>query len=157
MKNSKTNVMRVLESRGVPYECFFYDADPALSGSDIARILGENPAGVFKTLVAKGAKGRVYVFMVPVSGELDLKKAASVAGEKHVEMLKAKELLPTTGYVHGGCSPVGMKKKFDTFLDSSAAKFGAIYFSAGKIGAQVRLSPADLAKVVEYKFADISK
>ena len=118
--DEKTNVMRLLESRKISYTAHTYDPDPALSGEDIARILGEDPDHVFKTLVTRGTTGRFYVFVIPVPRELDLKKAAKAAGEKSVAMILQRELLPLTGYVHGGCSPVGMKKPFPTFLHTSA-------------------------------------
>ena len=153
----KTNVMRVLDSRKIAYQFFFYDADPTLTGSQIAGILGENVECVFKTLVARGKTGKIYVFMVPVAEELDLKKAAFAANEKFMEMLKAKELLPLTGYVHGGCSPVGMKKHYKTFAHKTAADFPEIYFSAGKVGAQVKAAFTDLQKCVDISLADIIK
>ena len=115
-KNEKTNVMRVLDQKKVPYAAHSYEPDASLSGEDIARILNEDAVKVFKTLVTQGKSGQYYVFVIPVKGELDLKKAAKAAGEKAVSMIKQKELLPLTGYVHGGCSPVGMKKQFPTFI-----------------------------------------
>ena len=152
----KTNVMRVLDSRKIPYACHTYEADPALSGAQIAALLGEPADRVFKTLVTQGKTGRYYVFVVPVEAELDLKKAARAAGEKSVAMIKQKELLPLTGYVHGGCSPVGMKKVFPTFLHETAAALDRICVSAGRVGAQVELAPSDLEKVVSCAFADLA-
>ena len=152
----KTNVMRVLDSRKIPYTCHTYEADPALSGAQIAALLGEPADRVFKTLVTQGKTGRYYVFVVPVEAELDLKKAARAAGEKSVAMIKQKELLPLTGYVHGGCSPVGMKKVFPTFLHETAAALDRICVSAGRVGAQVELAPSDLEKVVSCAFADLA-
>ena len=140
----KTNVMRVLDSRRIPYACHTYDADPALTGAQIAAILGEPADHVFKTLVTQGKSNKYYVFVVPVEAELDLKKAAKAANEKSVAMIKQKELLPLTGYVHGGCSPVGMKKVFPTFIHETAAGLEHIYVSAGRVGAQIELSPGDL-------------
>ena len=152
----KTNVMRVLDSRKLSYKSYEYEAgEPAPSGGKVAAMLGLDPARVFKTLVTVGASREHYVFMIPVLRELDLKKAARAVGEKNIEMIKSKELLPLTGYVHGGCSPIGMKKQFRTVADISAEGLETIYFSAGKIGFQVELSPEDLKKVVDYSFADL--
>lgn len=128
-----------------------------IGGMDVASSLGENPEQVFKTLVTTGKSGEHFVFMVPVSSELDLKKAASAAGEKSIEMLKSKDLLPLTGYIHGGCSPIGMKKLFKTFIHKTARDFNTILFSGGKIGCQVELSPDDLEKAVPIIYADIIK
>lgn len=152
----KTYVMRILEKQKLGYKHYCYVETGATNGEEVAALLGEDPLRVFKTLVTVAKSGRNYVFMVPVCCELDLKKAAAAVGEKSVEMLKSKELLPLTGYVHGGCSPIGMKKFFPTVIDSSAADYDTIIFSAGKIGYQVELSPADLAQVICYAFADIT-
>lgn len=143
-KEEKTNVMRVLEGKKIPYESHTYTPDATLSGEDIAGILGEDPARVFKTLVTQGKSGAYYVFVVPVQAELDLKKAAKACGEKAVAMIRQKELLPLTGYVHGGCSPIGMKKQFPTFLHESAPGQERIFVSAGKVGFQIGISPEDL-------------
>lgn len=152
----KTNVMRVLDSRKLSYKSYEYEAgETAPSGGEVAAMLGLDPARVFKTLVTVGASREHYVFMIPVLRELDLKKAARAVGEKNIEMIKSKELLPLTGYVHGGCSPIGMKKQFRTVVDISAEGLETIYFSAGKIGFQVELPPEDLKKVVDYSFADL--
>ncbi len=151
----KTNVMRVLDSKKIKYTSHEYEPDATMTGEEIAGILGENPDKVFKTLVTQAKSGQYYVFVVPVNAELDLKKAAKAAGEKAVSMIKQKELLPLTGYVHGGCSPVGMKKRFPTFIHNSAADYEKMYVSAGKVGYQVELSPEDLVKVVGSKYADI--
>ena len=151
----KTNVMRVLDSKKIKYTSHEYEPDVTMTGEEIAGILGENPDKVFKTLVTQAKSGQYYVFVVPVNAELDLKKAAKAAGEKAVSMIKQKELLPLTGYVHGGCSPVGMKKRFPTFIHNSAADYEKMYVSAGKVGYQVELSPEDLVKVVGSKYADI--
>ena len=157
MKNGeKTNVMRALESRKIPYVCHTYEADPSLSGTDIATLLKEPPEKVFKTLVTRGKSGQPYVFVIPVEAELDLKKAARAAGEKSVSMIPQKELLPLTGYVHGGCSPIGMKKQFPTRIHESAARYDTIYVSAGRVGAQIELSPADLRKIVSCDLADLT-
>ena len=156
MKNDeKTNVMRLLESKKIVYTAHTYSPDPSLSGEDIARILGEDPAFVFKTLVTRGKTGRYYVFVIPVAAELDLKKAARAAGEKSVAMIPQKELLPLTGYVHGGCSPVGMKKPFPTFLHSSAETAERIFVSAGRVGFQMEVSPKDLSFLVSFRYADL--
>ncbi len=154
--NDKTNVMRVLDGKKISYESHTYEPDPALSGGQIAEILGEDPDHVFKTLVTQGKSGGYYVFVIPVQTELDLKKAAKAAGEKAVGMLKQKELLPLTGYVHGGCSPIGMKKQFPTFIHETAAHCEKIFVSAGKVGHQIELSPQDLAAVIRCDFADIA-
>ena len=151
----KTNVMRVLDSRKIPYACHAYEADPSLTGAQIAAILEEPADHVFKTLVTQGKSGRYYVFVIPVEAELDLKKAARAAGEKSVAMIRQKELLPLTGYVHGGCSPVGMKKAFPTFIHETAAAMERMYVSAGRVGAQIELSPADLGKVVICTYAEV--
>ena len=156
MKNKdKTNVMRVLDVEKISYESHTYEEDSTLSGEDIAGILGEDPSCVFKTLVTQGKSGGYYVFIVPVESELDLKKAAKVACEKSVTMIKQKELLPLTGYVHGGCSPIGMKKRFPTFIHETAKTFEKVFVSAGKVGHQIELVPDDLIKVVGCKVADI--
>ncbi|MCR5107169.1 MAG: Cys-tRNA(Pro) deacylase [Lachnospiraceae bacterium] len=154
-KEEKTNVMRILDSKKIAYESHSYEADPSLSGEEIAGILGEDPRKVFKTLVTQGKSGTFYVFVVPVMEELDLKKAAKVSGEKSVNMIKQKELLPLTGYVHGGCSPVGMKKQFGTFIHESAVSYDRIFVSAGRVGAQIELSPDDLISTVGCRVEDI--
>ena len=153
--NEKTNVMRILDGKKIVYESHSYEADPTLTGEDIAGILKEDPEKVFKTLVTQGKSGAYYVFVIPVKGELDLKKAAKAAGEKSVEMIPQKELLPLTGYVHGGCSPVGMKKPFQTFLHVTAQSMDHIFVSAGKVGFQIELSPADLGKMIRFSFSDL--
>lgn len=151
----KTNVMRILDKSKIPYNHYTYADTDAISGVDVAKVLGQNPKRVFKTLVTIGKSKKYYVFMIPVEEELDLKKAAHAVGEKSVEMLKQKDLLPTTGYVHGGCSPIGMKKSFETVIHSSACDFDMIIFSAGKIGYQVEMSVENLKKLVRLKIADI--
>ena len=143
----KTNVMRVLDQKKIPYRSHAYTADPSLSGEEIVALLGEDADRVFKTLVTVGKTGKNYVFVIPVREELDLKKAAAAAGEKNIVMIRQKELLPLTGYVHGGCSPIGMKKPLPTFLHESAHSCDRIFVSAGRVGAQVELSPADLIAV----------
>ena len=153
----KTNVMRMLDQKKIPYRAHYYGAGEALAGIQVAQLLGEDPARVFKTLVTVGHSRRNYVFVSPVEEELDLKKAARTVGEKAIEMVKSKDLLSLTGYVHGGCSPIGMKKPFPTILHESARAFDAILFSAGRIGAQVEVSPEDLKRMVNYRFADLIK
>ncbi len=155
-KIEKTNVMRILDQQGVPYRSHDYGASGAVSGAEVAAALGQDPDRVFKTLVTVGRSGQHYVFVIPVLRELELRKAAAAAGEKSIEMVKSKELLPLTGYIHGGCSPIGMKKRFPTFVEESAVLYDAILFSAGKIGWQVELSPEDLEKVVPFEYADLS-
>ena len=157
-KEEKTNVMRALEQKGVPYTPHTYphgDGE-APDGVAVARSLGLDPARVFKTLVTRGASGGHYVFDIPVEATLDLKKAARAVGEKAVAMLPQRELLPLTGYVHGGCSPIGMKKQFPTVFHHSALDQETIFVSAGKIGFQVELSPADLMKLVRGTAADVT-
>ena len=153
--NEKTNVMRVLDGKKIAYESHSYEPDQTLTGAEIAGILGEDTSRVFKTLVTRGKSGQYYVFVVPVEAELDLKKAAKAAGEKSVEMIKQKELLPLTGYIHGGCSPIGMKKAFTTFIHQTAQDGEKIFVSAGKVGCQIELAPADLMSVVRCTLADI--
>jgi Cys-tRNA(Pro)/Cys-tRNA(Cys) deacylase len=151
----KTNVMRLLEQKKVAYTPHVYADTDAVSGVEVAEVLGENPAQVFKTLVTVGRTGRYYVFMIPVAEELDLKKAAAAVGEKAVAMIKSKELLPLTGYIHGGCSPIGMKKPFRTTIHQTAADFPTILFSAGRIGYQVELPLASLQKMLPVQTADL--
>ncbi|MBO7632453.1 MAG: Cys-tRNA(Pro) deacylase [Lachnospiraceae bacterium] len=154
-QNEKTNVMRVLDQKKVAYESHSYTPDATMTGEEIAALLGEDPAHVFKTLVTRGKTGQYFLFVVPVAAELELKKAAKAAGEKSIEMIKQKELLPLTGYVHGGCSPIGMKKAFKTFIHETAESLDKMFVSAGKVGFQVELSPQDLAKTVGCGFADL--
>lgn len=149
--------MRILEQKDVSYKSHNYADSDAVSGMEVAETLHENPNQVFKTLVTVGNSKTNYVFLIPVSMELDLKKAASVVNEKNVEMVKSKELLPLTGYVHGGCSPIGMKKQFRTVIDVSAENFNTIIFSGGKIGFQVEVSLEDLKNALTFDLADISK
>lgn len=152
----KTNVMRILEQKKIPYTSYCYVDSGVVSGIDVATVLQQNPNQVFKTLVTTGSTGNHYVFLLPVSRELDLKKAAIAVGEKSISMLKSKDLLALTGYIHGGCSPIGMKKPFQTVIDASAADFPTIIFSGGKIGYQVETSPEDLKRIVNYSLADIT-
>ena len=145
----KTNVMRILDAKKISYNVHTYEPDATLTGEEIAALLGEGADHVFKTLITKGKSGGFYVFVVPVKAELDLKKAAKAAGEKSVSMIKQKELLPLTGYVHGGCSPLGMKKAFPTFIHTSAKDYEKMYVSAGKVGFQIELAPEDLMSSVQ--------
>lgn len=151
----KTNVMRILDKKKIPYRWHSYDSTEAISGMEVAEALGQDADMVFKTLVTVGRSGEHYVFMVPVNRELDLKKAAKAAGEKKVEMIPQKELLPLTGYIHGGCSPIGMKKQFPTVLHETAAELPQIMFSAGKIGYQIETAPEELKRIVNYRLADV--
>ena len=158
MSEEKTNVMRVLDQKKVPYTPHHYaHPDGAVDGASVAALIDRDPATVCKTLVTQGASKKYYVFVIPVLKELDLKAAAKAVGEKSIEMIKQAQLLPLTGYVHGGCSPVGMKKQFPTVLDQSVEGLDTITVSAGKIGAQVELAPAALAGLVRGCFAPVSK
>ena len=156
-KQEKTNVMRLLEQKKIPYKMHDYTESGAIAGEDVARVLGENPDEVFKTLVTIGKSKQNYVFLVPVNKELNLKKAANAVGEKSIEMIKSKDLLGLTGYVHGGCSPIGMKKQFPTVVHNTAETMENILFSGGKIGVQVELKTEDFKKIINIKFADIAK
>ena len=156
-RNEKTNVMRILDIKGIEYRSFCYADTGIVAGTEVADFLKEDPQCVFKTLVTRGSSNSYYVFAVPVSGELNLKKAALAVGEKSISMIKSKELLPLTGYVHGGCSPVGMKKQFVTVFDISAGNFDRIYFSAGKIGYQVQVALKDIEKIIPLRLADIKE
>ena len=153
----KTNVMRILDQKKITYISHNYESTGAISGGEVAQALNQDPDMVFKTLVTVGKSKANYVFVVPVKKELDLKKAARAVGEKSIEMIKSKELLPLTGYIHGGCSPIGMKKQFVTTIDQSAADCERIIFSGGKIGYQVEMSLSDLEKVIPFQLADIAE
>lgn len=155
-KQEKTNVMRFLDKKKIPYKMHDYTESGAIAGEDVARVLGENPDEVFKTLVTVGKTKQNYVFLVPVNKELNLKKAASVVGEKSIEMIKSKDLLGLTGYVHGGCSPIGMKKQFQTVVHNTAEFMENILFSGGRIGMQVELKTEDFKKIININFADIT-
>ena len=152
----KTNVMRMLDKLKINYKHYTYADTDAISGVEVARVLNQDPSQVFKTLVTVSKSKKYYVFMIPVAEELDLKKAACAVGEKAIDMLKSKELLPLTGYIHGGCSPIGMKKFFTTTIDKSAENFQTIIFSAGKIGYQVELSLENLSKVIRFQTAELT-
>lgn len=156
----KTNVMRILEANGIEYKSYCYiekvTDKASLSGVNVAMAMKQEPEKVFKTLVTAGKSKENYVFVIPVEAELDLKKAASAAGEKWVEMIPQKALLPLTGYIHGGCSPIGMKKQLKTFLDETAILYDAIIFSAGKVGYQVEVYYEDLLKLIDAKLCELS-
>ena len=156
-KTEKTNVMRVLEQHKIAYTPHTYgDGVTAVSAGEVAAALGQDPTHVFKTLVTVGKSGQHYVFVIPGPAELDLKKAAAAVGEKNIEMVKSKELLPLTGYIHGGCSPIGMKKFFTTTVDASAKDCATICVSGGRIGFQVEFAPADLEKVIRFAYAELT-
>ena len=153
----KTNVMRILDQKKVNYTSYDYTDTDVVSGAEVAAVLNQDPNQVFKTLVTVGNSKNNYVFLVPVLKELDLKKAAKAVGEKSISMIKSKELLPLTGYIHGGCSPIGMKKQFTTTIDASAGNFDRIIFSGGKIGYQVEVTLDDLRKVLIFELKDITE
>ena len=154
-KEEKTNVMRILDQQGIPYTAHTYPADGPIDGVSVAAMLGQDPQQVFKTLVTRAGGGNYYVFDIPVEENLDLKKAAKAVGEKSIAMLPQKELLGLTGYVHGGCSPVGMKKQFPTVFHETAELFDTICVSAGRVGIQVEVAPADLMGLIGAAAADI--
>ena len=154
-KAEKTNVMRIIEQHKLPYKSHDYSQSGAISGMEVVEALGQEPGRMFKTLVTQGASKNYYVFMVPVDGELHLKKAAKAVGEKSIAMIKSKELLPLTGYIHGGCSPLGMKKQFRTTIHQTARDYPTVFFSGGKIGHQIEMAPDDLQKIVPIEYADI--
>lgn len=153
----KTNAMRILDSKKIEYSEIEYDASSGISALDVAKSTGEDPSRIYKTLVTVSREKEHFVFVVPAEKELDLKKAAIATGTKNIEMIPQKELLPLTGYVHGGCSPVGMKKEFETFLDSSAKDKEYIFISGGKIGIQIKINPDDLVGAINGKYFEISK
>ena len=155
-ENVKTNVMRILEKAGVAHRIHYYDPDKGIDGLSVAAQLGQDPQAVFKTLVTQGKSRAFYVFVIPVGATLSLKRAASVCGEKSIEMIPQKILLPTTGYIHGGCSPIGMKKAFPTFIDETAQLFDSICVSAGKIGVQAELAPDDLLQMTNAQYAALT-
>ncbi|MDR0434048.1 MAG: Cys-tRNA(Pro) deacylase [Gracilibacteraceae bacterium] len=153
---TKTNALRILEAAGAPFTAREYDAaDGGISGLAVAAKIGQAPERVFKTLVTEGKNTGLNVFIIPAGVELDLKKAAAAAGDKYVEMIKARELEPKTGYIHGGCSPLGMKKRFPTFIDETAELYDTINVSGGRIGLQVELAPGDLARLTDARFCDL--
>lgn len=155
-KNEKTNVMRLLEAANLPYLEKEYDPE-VVDGRSVASALGQDPDCVFKTLVTQNQKKEHFVFCVPVNCELDLKKAAKAAGAKSIEMIPQKELLPLTGYVHGGCSPIGLKKSFPVIVDETAQLFEMVFVSSGRRGFQIGISPFDLSKMTKCVFFDIAK
>ena len=155
-KNDKTNVMRILDSKKIEYKEYTYECENALGGMEVAESLNQNPDQVFKTLVTVGASRANYVFVVPVNRELNLKKAAKAVNEKNIAMIKSKDLLGLTGYVHGGCSPIGMKKQFVTVFHESAEAFDTVIFSGGKIGYQVEVRLKDIEEIISYKIYDIT-
>lgn len=152
----KTNVMRILDQKKIEYKEYFY-GEEAISGVEVAKVLNQDEKHVYKTLVTVSKSKKYYVFMIPVAEELDLKKCAKAVGEKSIEMIPQKELLPLTGYVHGGCSPIGMKKLFKTTINDTAKNQDTIIFSAGRIGYQVELNPKDLERVINLFYVDIIK
>lgn len=156
MKEEKTNAIRSLEQKKIKFVVHNYLSSGAISGIDVANSLNEDPNIVFKTLVTQGKSHQYYVFLVPVNKELDLKKAASCVNEKSIEMIKSKDLLPLTGYIHGGCSPIGMKKYFKTTIDISASNYDKIIFSGGKIGYQIETTLLELSKIIKFDLKDIT-
>lgn len=156
VKEEKTNAMRLLEVNNVVYRSHEYDPEKAISALEVAKSLNENPEQVFKTLVTTSKSKNHYVFVIPGNAELDLKKAAKAAGENFIELIPQRELLPLTGYIHGGCSPIGMKKQFATFIDETALLFDSIIISGGRIGFQVELNPNDLAALIQANFYDLT-
>ncbi|EGT5619971.1 Cys-tRNA(Pro) deacylase [Clostridium perfringens] len=157
-KKLKTNAMRILDSKKVSYEMLSYESeDGKIDGISVAHKIGVDEKNVFKTLVAQGTSKELYVFVIPVAEELDLKNAAKIAGEKKVEMIAVKDIMKYTGYIRGGCSPIGMKKNYKTFIHESAEDLDFIIFSAGKIGHQIKINPKDLLNVVEGEFAFLIK
>ena len=151
----KTNVMIILDQKKIKYQSYYYGDTSAISGVEVATALNQDFRRVFKTLVTVSNSKKYYLFMIPVDKELDLKKAAKSVSCKSISMLPSKELLPLTGYVHGGCSPIGMKKEFLTVIDSSALEFTTIIFSAGKIGYQVEVAVCDLEHLLHCQFASV--
>lgn len=153
---TKTNAIRLLEVAGIPFTVYEYDtSDGELSGVAVAEKIGKEPERVFKTLVTEGKNTGLNVFVIPSNTELNLKKAANAAGDKYVEMIKSRELEPKTGYIHGGCSPIGMKKQFPTFIDETAELFDTILVSAGQIGLQIEIAPVNLIKMTEAMLCDL--
>ena len=151
----KTNVLRILNSKKIDYKFYGYEADATLTGADVAHILNKPENTVFKTLVTVGKSGEHYIFVIPVNKELNLKKASKAVSEKNISMVKSKDLLALTGYIHGGCSPIGMKKPFKTIFHDTVNELDTITFSAGKIGCQVELRTQDLTKAIDFSMANI--
>lgn len=152
----KTNAMRILDSKKIKYEIVEYSPDGGISGVEVANTLNEDVELVYKTLVTE-SKNDYYVFVIPVAKELDLKKAATISNQKKIEMIHQRDLLPLTGYIHGGCSPIGMKKQFKTFIDESAEKLDYFYISGGKIGMQIKITPIEVIKLINAEFANLVK
>lgn len=158
MSKIKTNAMRILDREKIAYQVSSYQAtDGKIDGISVAEKIGVSPKYVYKTLIAQGADHQLYVFIIPVAAELDLKKAASAAKEKKIEMLPVKDITKYTGYIRGGCSPIGMKKHYPTFIDHHVNDLETLYVSAGKIGVQITLSPVDLITAVDAVIADLTK
>ncbi len=155
-RERKTNAIREMEAAGADFQARYFDCPEALSGVEVARLLNQDADRVFKTLVTAGKSGEHYVFMIPVACELDLKKAARAVGEKSIAMVKSRELLPLTGYIHGGCSPVGMKKPFRTTIDETAQLYDRIMFSGGRIGCQIETTLSELQRVVPAQIVDLT-
>lgn len=151
----KTNVMRILEQKKIDYKAHTYEADGSLTGEEVAKMIGKDNDEVFKTLVTEGKSKANYVFVIPVHMELDLKKASEAVGEKNISMVKSKELLGLTGYIHGGCSPIGMKKFFKTYFHKTLNELDSVIFNAGKIGYQVELNVEDIGNVIDYSVYDL--
>lgn len=152
----KTNAIRILDKNKIPYLTHNYETSGVINGLDVARVLNQDPGRVFKTLVTCAKSKKNYVFVIPVNTELDLKKAALAVNEKSIEMIRQADLFPLTGYIHGGCSPIGMKKLFPTVFDQSASLFETIIFSAGRIGYQIEMDLRNLKAIIPYELADIS-
>ena len=152
---NKTNAMRILDKEKISYEVIDYTNNPITNGEEIANFLNENPLQVFKTLVTISKPKNHYVFLINVNSELDLKKCALASNEKNIELIHQKELLPLTGYIHGGCSPLGMKKEFKTFIDSSCLNYEYIFISGGKVGYQIKINPHDLIKIANISVCDL--
>lgn len=158
MKKDKTNAMRILDKEKIEYEMLTYSSDDGkIDGVSVANKIGRGAELVYKTLVTQGSSNQYYVFVIPVESELDMKKAAKTAGEKKVEMIPVKDILKVTGYIRGGCSPVGMKKLYPTFIDQEAESLDMMIVSGGKIGTQIEIRPKDLLKVVNAKLAELTK
>lgn len=158
MAQTKTNAMRILDAKKIPYETMTYEnKDGKIDGISVAGKIGKNPEEVYKTLVAQGASKNILVFVIPVEAELDLKKAAQAAGEKKVEMVPVKDIQKWTGYIRGGCSPIGMKKEYRTFLDESCQKLDSMVVSGGKIGFQIAVNPEQLRALVSGEFSELTK
>ena len=155
-KQKKTNVMRILDAKKIPYQSYTYDdSDNMIDGVTVAHMTGKDPSVVYKTLVTSGKPGTYYIFVLPVNKELDLKKAARAVGEKRIEMIPVKRIEDVTGYIKGGCSPVGMKKQYPTVFDISAQTLPSLIFNGGRVGTQVELNPGDIGRVIPYRLDDI--